>query len=63
MKYVGRVLVDDANGSRVDLHAYSKRSLLTDVRSFALDTGEVLSLVDTNSFLIRRTGERFVRGR
>lgn len=61
MKYIGRILVEDASGCRFDVHEYSKRSLLAHVRIFTLDTGEVLSLVDTNTFLIRTTGERLIR--
>ncbi len=63
MKYVGRILVEDASGCRFEVHEFSKRSLFADVRSFTLDTGEVLSLVDANTFLIRTTGERLVRVR
>ena len=63
MKYVGRILVEDASGCRFEVHEYSKRSLFVDVRSFALDTGEVLSLVDPDTFLIRTTGEFLVRVR
>lgn len=63
VKYVGRILVEDASGCRFEVHEYSKRSLLADVRSFALDTGEVVNLVDANTFLIETTGERLVRVR
>ena len=63
MKYVGRILVEDASGCRFEVHEFSKRSLLADVRSFTLDTGEVLSLLDADTFLIRTTGERLVRVR
>lgn len=63
MKYVGRILVEDASGCRFEVHEYSKRSLLADVRTFTLDTGEVVSLVDANAFLIRATGELLVRVR
>lgn len=45
------------------MHEYSKRSLLVDVRSFTLDTGEVVSLVDADTFLIKTTGELLVRVR
>ncbi len=63
MKYVGRILVEDASGCRFEVHEYSKRSLLADVRSFTLDTGEVLSLLDADTFLITTTGERLARVR
>lgn len=63
MKYVGRILVEDASGCRFEVHEFSERSLFADVRTFTLDTGEVVSLVDANTFLIRATGERLARVR
>ena len=63
MKYVGRILVEDASSCRFEVHEFSERSLVADVRIFKLDTGEVVSLVDANTFLIRPTGERLVRVR
>ena len=59
--YSGRVLVEDASGSRVYVHEYRGRRTFRRFSRYMLDTGEHVRRVDANSFEIVATGERLVR--
>lgn len=61
-RYVGRILVEDASGCRFDVHEYrAERTILRRQRRYCLDTGERVSAVDANTFVIATTGETLVR--
>ena len=59
--YSGRILVEDASGSRFYVHEYRGRGLLRPVRRYVLDTGEEVRRVDRHKFLIVATGEPLLR--
>ena len=59
--YAGRILVEDAEGSRLYVHEYRGRRTLFSARRYMLDTGESVRLVDARTFEIERTGERLTR--
>ena len=57
MEYVGRILVEDASGSRFEVHQFRTRRLLSRVIRFALDTGEEVQRLDARTFVIAGTRE------
>jgi len=59
--YFGRVLVEDASGSRVYVHEYRGRRTFRRFNRYMLDTGEHVRRVDADNFEIVGTGERLVR--
>lgn len=59
--YSGRVLVEDASGSRIYVHEYRGRRTFIRSRRYMLDTGEHVRRVDAHNFEIVATGERLVR--
>lgn len=59
--YSGRVLVEDASGSRFYVHEYRGRRTLLPFKRYMLDTGEQVRRVDGKYFEIVTTGERLIR--
>jgi len=59
--YSGRVLVEDASGSRIYVHEYRGRRTFVKVRRYVLDTGELVRRVDDKSFVVLSSGELLVR--
>ena len=59
--YSGRILVEDADGSRFYVHEYSGRRTFLRVRRYMLETGEEVRRLDARTFEIARTGERLTR--
>lgn len=59
--YSGRVLVEDASGSRVYVHEYRGRRTFRRFSRYMLDTGEHVRRIDSHSFEIVATGERLIR--
>ncbi len=59
--YSGRILVEDADGSRFYVHEYSGRRTFFRVRRYMLETGEDVRRVDAQTFEIVRTGELLTR--
>jgi hypothetical protein len=60
-RYVGRIPVEDASGCRFDVHEYRRARTLLRRRRYCLDTGELVSAVDANTFVIATTGETLLR--
>lgn len=61
MDYAGRVIVEDASGTRFQIHEYRGRRLFAQVRQFVLDTGERVKRVDSDHYEVPTTGKRLVR--
>jgi hypothetical protein len=62
MQYAGRMLVEDSNGCRFQLHEYRKRRMFrADVRRFVLETGESVRRINFDNYVIAKTGETLVR--
>jgi hypothetical protein len=59
--YLGRILVEDASGSRFYVHEYRGRRMVLPFRRYMLDTGEHVRRVDERTFEIVPTGERLFR--
>jgi hypothetical protein len=59
--YAGRILVEDASGSRFYVHEYRGRRTLLPTKRFMLDTGEPVRRIDGTEFEIVPTGERLRR--
>jgi hypothetical protein len=59
--YSGRILVEDADGSRFYVHEYRGRRTFLRMKRYMLETGEEVRRVDARSFVIVRTGERLTR--
>ena len=59
--YSGRILVQDAEGSRFYVHEYRGRRTFLRVRRYMLDTGEPVRRIDSETFVITTTGERLTR--
>ena len=59
--YSGRILVEDACGTRFYVHEYRGRRTFFRTRRYMLDTGESVRHVDDRTFVIERTGETLVR--
>jgi hypothetical protein len=59
--YSGRVLVEDASGSRFYVHEYRGRRMILPFRRYMLDTGEQVRRIDDGTFEIVATRERLVR--
>jgi len=59
--YSGRILVEDADGSRFYVHEYSGRRTFIRVRRYMLETGEDVRRVNSVTFEIVRTGEQLTR--
>lgn len=61
MKYVGRILVEDASGCRLEIHHYQERRLIGFASMYRFDTGEPVLRLDSETFVIASTGERLRR--
>jgi len=61
MEYAGRITVEDASGARFQVHEYRGRRLFKSVRRFMLETGEAVTRVDLDHYLIAKTGEKLLR--
>ena len=61
MDYAGRITVDDAGGSRFQIHEFRGRRFLVRIRRFVLDTGERVKRIDFENYEVASTGERLVR--
>ena len=63
--YIRSHLVEDASGAQFQLHEFrAKRPLLSRVlgrRTFHLEAGECVKVVDDNTFALVSTGEAFCR--
>jgi hypothetical protein len=59
--YLGRILVEDASGSRFYVHEYRGRRTLLPFRRYILDTDEPVRRINGEAFEIIGTGERLVR--
>ena len=59
--YSGRILVEDADGSRFYVHEYRGRRTFLLTKRYMLETGEQVQRVDARTFEIVRTGERLTR--
>jgi hypothetical protein len=59
--YSGRILVEDADGSRFYVHEYRGRRTFLRIRRYMLETGEQVRRVDARTFEIAGTGERLTR--
>ena len=59
--YSGRILVEDASGTRFYVHEYRGRRTLVRTRRYMLDTGESVRRVDDRTFVIEKTGETLAR--
>ena len=59
--YVGKVLVEDDEGSRFYVHEYVTKRLFRRFHRYMLDTGEAVRALDGQRFEIRNTGEILVR--
>jgi hypothetical protein len=59
--YAGRILVEDADGSRFYVHEYRGRRTFFRTKRYVLDTGEPVRRLDERTFVIERTGERLAR--
>jgi hypothetical protein len=59
--YVGKVLVEDDEGSRFYVHEYVTKRLLRRSYRYMLDTGEAVRPLDGARFEIENTGEILVR--
>ena len=59
--YSGRILVEDACGSRFYVHEYRGRRTFVRTRRYMLDTGEAVRAVDERTFIIEKTGETLSR--
>lgn len=59
--YSGRILVEDASGTRFYVHEYRGRRTLVRTRRYMLDTGESVRRVDDRKFVIEKTGETLAR--
>ncbi|MEA3080370.1 MAG: hypothetical protein QOD54_38 [Sphingomonadales bacterium] len=61
------ILVEDASGAQLMLYEYQDRgpvmSLYRLESRFELETGEQAEVVDENTFVVKRTGERLLRVR
>jgi len=51
----------DANGEGLTVYEFQDRRFLTKVRRLKLCTGELVDLLDDNTFKIVRTGEKLTR--
>lgn len=60
-RYVGRIRVEDASGCRFDVYEFYRARALLRRRRYCLDTGELVSAVDADTFVIPSTGETLVR--
>lgn len=59
--YSGRILVEDADGSRFYVHEYRGRRTFLRIKRYMLETGEQVRRVDARTFEIAGTGERLTR--
>lgn len=59
--YVGKVLVEDDEGSRFHVHEYVTKRLFRRSYRYMLDTGEAVRALDGGRFEIQNTGEILVR--
>ena len=59
--YAGRILVEDASGSRFYVHEYRGRRTFLPAKRYMLDTGEHVRRIDGEEFEIIPTGERLRR--
>jgi hypothetical protein len=60
-RYNGCILVEDASGCQFQLHQYMRRRVLSTLRRYMLDTGELVSSRGDGSFVVVATGEKLVR--
>ena len=61
MEYAGRITVEDANGTRLQIHEFRGRRLFKDVRQFVLENGAPVKRVDFDHYVVAPTGEVLVR--
>lgn len=59
MRYAGFLVVEDASGVQLRLYEYRGRFFWK--RRFVLETGEVVTRTDFNTYKIAKTGEALVR--
>ena len=59
MIWAGFIVVEDASGAQLQLHEY--RGRFFDKRRFVLETGEAVTRVDFDNYLVAKTGEKLVR--
>ena len=59
--YVRSIPVVDANGEDLTVYEFQIRRFLTKVRRLKLCTGELVDLLDDDTFKIVRTGEKLTR--
>jgi predicted nucleotidyltransferase len=59
--YAGRILVEDASGTRFYVHEYRGRRTFVAFRRYMLDTGEDVRRINGHDFEIVATGERLIR--
>lgn len=61
MEYAGRITVEDASGSRFQIHEFRGRRFLSRIRRFVLDTGQRVKRIDFENYEVAVTGEKLVR--
>lgn len=61
MEYLRSIPVEDASGARFNAYEFKRGRFLLKESRFELDTGEILRIVDGNTFEIVATGECLVR--
>jgi hypothetical protein len=61
VEYAGRITVQDARGSRFQLHEYRRQRFFWCATRFVLDTGELVKQIDNDNYVITKTGERLIR--
>lgn len=61
MRYEGRIIVEDADGCRFEIHEYRSRWSFWPARRFVLETGEPVNRINFDNYVIATTGEALVR--
>jgi len=56
--YLRRIRVEDASGCQFDVHEFRAGVFR---RRYLLDTGETVTRIDDDSYVVDRTGETLVR--
>jgi hypothetical protein len=61
VEYAATLVVEDADGARLQLYEFRGWRLFRRVRSYVLDTGEPVSRIDFDNYVVIASGETLKR--